>query len=204
MTRTKIGKIAHDLLVKDFQTDDSQKPNVHEQSLEMQENFYTFIVASVNHGRGKMACKDYDELATKLAKNDNPELDFVATHNHEKCRPFVGDFYVEVYTFMAKLLPNVIRNRMYTRKSCPTPNYDQIVYRFNSEMERIEELWVLGTRATCFYFLQNQKEIRPDMYQTVDYIRQFADGSLFRMCKELNNEKEDTPELDMNTQFTTH
>ena len=178
MTKEKFGKIAHDLLVKDFQTEDSQKPNLHEQTLEMQQDYHDNLLKAVNHGRGKLSCDDYGKC------------------KKDKCLPFIGDFYIEVVTYVPRLFKNTTHQTFFARKSCPTPNYDQAVFRYNSKEERIEEIWVLGDRKTCYYFIQNTKQIRPDMMQTYEYVKRYDDKSLYRLCKELNGEKEDTPELE--------
>ena len=178
MTREKLGKIALDLILKDHQTPDSQKPTVTEQTEAMQLKYLDDLKLAVAHGRHLVSCETYGKCKP------------------DKCRSYLGDFYIEVYTWKSPLFQNEIERRFFTRQTCPAPNYDQTVYKFDFKKETVEEIWVLGSRETCFYFMQNTKEIKPEFLQTVDYIRRFSNGELFRLMKELNGEKDDTPELE--------
>ena len=116
----------------------------------------------------------------------------------EHKKHFPGDFYIVVLTKKEKLMQNVIRNYFYGRRSCPTPDYDQCVYLYNKQHNRLELLWVIPDRKTAKYFRDYSHEVNPTQYELLSYVLKFADGSLFKLAKKLNGEKEDTPELEEN------
>src|ERR1700691_2980131 len=59
---------------------------------------------------------------------------------------FPGDFYVEVVTKKERLMQNVLRNYYFPILACPTPTYDQTVYKYHFWDERIEFLWVVPAK----------------------------------------------------------
>ena len=71
-------------------------------------------------------------------------------------KQFLGNYYVVVITKKEKLMENVIRNYFATRETCPTPDYDQTVFRYNREAERIEYIWTIPAKEACMYLLQNK------------------------------------------------
>lgn len=101
-----------------------------------------------------------------------------------------GDFFVEVTTKNEKLLPNVFRNYFSARTSCPTPNYDQSVYKYNKSDERIEYIWTIPNKETCYYLLQNRNKIVESERELLNFVTEFALGSLFTLSKKLNGECE--------------
>jgi len=92
-------------------------------------------------------------------------------------------------------MPNVIRNYFYGRRSCPTPNYDQVVYKYHFKDDNLEFLWVIPSREICKHMMAHAIEIDPSEWQLLTYVQKFADGSLFKLAKKLNGEKEDSIEL---------
>ena len=108
---------------------------------------------------------------------------------------FPGDFYVIVITKKERLMENVIRNYFYGRISCPTPDYDQVVYKYHIKGIHLEFLWVVPDKKTCLYLKKNAYKVDPSQMELLSYVLKFADGSLFKLAKRLNGEKELTPEL---------
>jgi len=110
-------------------------------------------------------------------------------------KAFTGDFYVVVITKKERLMQNVIRHYFFSRASCPTPDYDQTVYKFNSENQEIELLWTIPSRDASFYLKDHSAEVVPSEWGLLDFVLKFADGTLFKMAKKLNNEMDDSPLL---------
>jgi len=113
----------------------------------------------------------------------------------ENKNKFTDKFFVIVITKKEKLMSNVIRNYFFARNSCPTPDYDQIVYKYDTKKDSIELLWVVPDKKTCIYMKSHTPLIDPSQFSLLSYVLRFADGSLFKLSKSLNNEKEKTPEL---------
>lgn len=100
------------------------------------------------------------------------------------------DFYIEVTTKLEPLLTNVLRNYFMFKNSCPTPNYDQAVYKYFRESDTVEFLWVIPDRETCHLLVEHRHEVPLEEHQLLDYVLRFAKGELFLFCKLLNGEIE--------------
>jgi len=101
---------------------------------------------------------------------------------------YEGDFYIVVETKKERLMKNVIRNYFFHRKSCPTPTYDNVVYRYNFKDDYIEILWVLPSRDTYNMMINRAVEIPKEQYELLQYVLDDRDGTLLNICKQLNGE----------------
>lgn len=108
-------------------------------------------------------------------------------------KKYTNDFFIHVETKIEKILSNVVRNYFIDRNSCPTPNYDQTVYRYNRSKGQIEYLWTIPDRETAHHLLLHSKEVVQEEKELLNFVVKFANGSLFKLCKQLNNEKDDVP-----------
>lgn len=103
-----------------------------------------------------------------------------------------SDFFVVVLTKKERLLDNVLRNYYVHRKSCPTPDFDQIVYQYLYDQDALKIIWVIPNKEMCKEYLEVVTEIKPEERQLAQYVLDFADGTLDRLCRKLNKEKGDT------------
>ncbi len=92
-------------------------------------------------------------------------------------------------------MTNVLRHYFFARRSCPTPDYDQAVYHYKSELDDIEFLWVIPSKEACLTFIEQSSPIAPTEWGLLKYVLEFADGTLFKIAKRLNNEKDDSSEI---------
>ena len=106
--------------------------------------------------------------------------------------PF-NDFFIQVDCQKFTLVPNAFRYYYTARISCPTPNYDQIVYMYDRKKDALEFIWVVPDRGTCFMLLQNESDVEEK--ELMRYVKDFEDGTLGLLCKKLNNEAPDSPEI---------
>jgi hypothetical protein len=104
-----------------------------------------------------------------------------------------GNFYVVVITKNEKALRNVFRNFFFARHSCPTPDYDQAVFKIDSSTKNIDFLWVIPSKDACHHLLDNKHLVAPEEYGILDFVIKYADGTLFKKAKELNGEHLDSP-----------
>lgn len=132
-----------------------------------------------------------DQMRENLTEYDSNIYECVQRSRKE----FMGDFFVVVLTKKERLMPNVIRNYFYSRLSCPTPDYDQTVYRYLKGEDMIEFMWVIPSKDTCEYLKQNALMIDPSEHELLNFVLSFYDGSLLKLCKSLNNETEKTGQL---------
>jgi len=105
-------------------------------------------------------------------------------------------FYVVVITKRERLMPNVFRNYFFSRTSCPTPDWDQTVYRYESSFEEIEFLWVIPSKDTCEHLTLNALQVAPEERVLLGFVLSFSDGTLFKLAKKLNQEMEHSPLLE--------
>jgi len=99
-----------------------------------------------------------------------------------------GDFFVVVLTKKERLLQNVIRNYYGYRESCPTPDYDQTVYRYDSKRGELEFLWVVPSKDTCMLLKENALLVCEKERELLCFVLDFADGTLYEKMKKLNKE----------------
>ena len=104
-------------------------------------------------------------------------------------------FFVEVITKNEKLLPNVFRNYFCHRLTCPTPNYDQSVYRFDADKNEVQYIWTVPSRDASHHLKDNAHLVVHEERELLSFVLKFADGTLYNLCKKYNNEMPDSPIL---------
>lgn len=104
------------------------------------------------------------------------------------------DFYVVVLTKKERLMENVLRNYFFTRNSCPTPEWDQTLYKYYRKYDALNYLWTIPDKHTCEMF-KTAKEISSEEMQLAKFVHDFHDGILMKVAKKLNNEQEKSPLL---------
>ena len=143
----------------------------------------------------ELAQKAYDDTHTAHDQMEESLSDW--DKNIFECverskKDFPGDFYLVVITKKERLLTNVIRNYFMTRISCPTPDYDQTLYRYNKADESLDFLWVIPSKDACLMLKDNAMLVMPEERQLLQFVLDFADGSLFEMAKRLNGETQES------------
>lgn len=106
-----------------------------------------------------------------------------------------GDFFVVVDTKREKILENVLRNYFYARKTCPTPNYDQSVFKYHVDSGDLEYIWTVPSKDTCLHLLDNALNLDLEEKELLTMVQAFADGTLMSMCKTFNNEEPDSTNI---------
>lgn len=112
-------------------------------------------------------------------------------------KTFVHDFYVVVITKNEKLLPNVFRNQFFARLTCPTPDYDQSVYKYYCNKEQLQYVWTIPSQDACIHLLKNELLVDKSESELLNFVKQFSEGKLFKMAKKLNGEKLDSSEIEL-------
>ena len=130
----------------------------------------------------------HDQMEESLTDWDRNIFECIERSKKE----YSGDFYLVVITKKERLLTNVIRNYFMTRVSCPTPDYDQTVYKYNKKYEILDFLWVIPSKDACLMLRENAMYVMPEERQLLQFVLDFADGSLFEVAKRLNGETPDS------------
>lgn len=111
-------------------------------------------------------------------------------------KDMIGDFYVVVLTKREKLLHNVFRNYFFPRISCPTPDWDQTVYKYKRKDDHIVYMWTIPAKDACEYLTMNALQLPNEERELLKYVLAFNDGSLMKLAKELNGERAESVELE--------
>jgi len=113
---------------------------------------------------------------------------FNCVEAHKKVWPN-KDFYIIVITKAERLMPNVFRNYFLARLSCPTPDYDQVVYKYDKASDIVNFVWVIPSRDACIYLKEHALEVAEEERDLLEYVLKFSDGTLWKVCKQLNGEE---------------
>jgi len=105
---------------------------------------------------------------------------------------FDGDFYVVVLTKKERLMQNVLRGFFFARRSCPTPDYDQAVYKYFKKDSRLDLLWVVPSADSVNLMKNNPHLVETSKYALLNYVMKFSDGTLLRLAKKLCGEERDS------------
>jgi len=148
--------------------------------------------------------ESYDRLLKTPDTLDPIELQRAMHEDYEKninecvdrsLKDFDGDFYIIVETEKERLMENVLRNYFFGRQSCPTPSYDQTVYKYDRSAGVVSFLWVVPSKDTCEMMRDNALNIAPEERVLRDFVIDFYEGRLMKLAKKLNGEKLDSPFL---------
>ncbi len=105
-------------------------------------------------------------------------------------KKFNGRFFIVVLTKNERLLYNVFRHFFLSRKSCPTPDYDQSVFKYDHKTEEIEYMWTIPSEDACFHLQKHAHEVVKEEQHLLSFVLDFMSGRLFQMAKKLNGERE--------------
>jgi len=108
-------------------------------------------------------------------------------------KQYQGDFFIVVVTKKERLLPNVLRHYFLHRNSCPTPDYDQAVYKYHRKHDGYEFLWVIPDKNSCKRILQDALYLPESQHDLLRFVMDYADGELMKKSKKLNGEQESSP-----------
>lgn len=101
---------------------------------------------------------------------------------------YSGDFFVVVLTKRERLMANVFRNYFVARQSCPTPSYDQTVYKYVRNGDELQFIWTLPNPAAIQNLLVHKHELDPSFFPLLGMVLAFLDGDLDRKAQVLNGE----------------
>lgn len=134
-----------------------------------------------------------EQMSEQLSDYDKHIFDCIELF--KKSLQVNSDFYIVVITKKEPLMKNVLRSYFAARLSCPTPDYDQAVYKYNYKDESINFLWVIPSKDTCQLLRDNALIVHDSEKGLLAFVLDFYDDTLLRKAKKLNNEIYDSPLL---------
>lgn len=108
---------------------------------------------------------------------------------------FSGDFYIQIITKKEKLLENVFRNYFMAHQWCPSPDYNQSMFKFHRSSNNLEYLWTLPDPETAIYLVHNAAKLPKEEKELLFYVLCDYNGTLLKKAKKLNGEEESSPLL---------
>lgn len=128
--------------------------------------------------------RDPIELQREIHKEDYERNVFEAIERGKKM--YTAPFYIVVITKREKLMQNVLRHYFFPRQSCPRPEWDQVVYRYQNDS--IEFLWTVPDKNTCELLKDNAIIVDPEERLLLQMVLDFSDGTLDRRALIYNGE----------------
>jgi hypothetical protein len=118
----------------------------------------------------------------------------------EKARlKYPADFFIVVLSKLERALSldgrPFIRRLIADTAVCPSPFYDQVVYKYHRNAEDLQFLWSIPDPETCSYLENHSSMIPKEEYQLLDFVQRYHNGSLLNWAKRLNNEDPDAPSI---------
>lgn len=100
-------------------------------------------------------------------------------------------FYIVVIQKKERLLENVIRRYFLARKTLPTPDWDQTVWRYNPKTGDLMFLWVLPDKNTAMWMASNPQDIVTEQKPLLGYVMDFLDKKLFAFYEDMFEKKDE-------------
>lgn len=97
-------------------------------------------------------------------------------------------FYVCVTTKREYLAQNTIRNYFESKYDCPTPQFEQVVYKIHKDSTNISLLWVIPNKEACIYLTRNALMVAPEERELLGYVLDFNKGKLDQLAQKENGE----------------
>jgi len=138
--------------------------------------------------------KDLDSITEEMGESYTKNVNICLERGKKRYR---GDFFIVVLSRIEVVSNEVFRSSYLHRSSCPTPNYDQIVFHYDSKDDVLRELWVIPDRPTCIDLSNNSLEAKMAGDPLLEHVLNFADGTLDKIMAELNGEKQFSLELEV-------
>jgi hypothetical protein len=134
--------------------------------------------------------RDPIELQREMQKGYIEELGKCVIEFRKTCQT---DFWVVVLIKRERLMENVLRFYYFARHSCPTPDFDQSVYFYDSKDESLSFIWAIPDKETCRHLRNNALYIHDSEKQLLQFVLEFFDGTLFEKAKRFNKEVKNSP-----------
>lgn len=109
---------------------------------------------------------------------------------------FPKDFFVVVLTKRVGYMVNVLRNYFYGRVTCPTPEYDQAVFKYSRSNDAVEFVWQVPSQDTCLFLIENESIIPLEHEELLGFAKAFEGGVLLEHAKKLNKEHKSSSKID--------
>jgi hypothetical protein len=77
----------------------------------------------------------------------------------------------------------------FTRSTCPTPAFNQAVYRYDVKNGKLEIAWQLPSNKRCLKLLAQPFALDEGERLLIGYVHDLKSGALEQLARDLNNEE---------------
>lgn len=141
--------------------------------------------------------KTVGQICKELMDNPDPKQGVIDTRMEmnkkflpqiEECiknhKNLTDPFYVLVINRRERLITNVIRQIFTARRTLPTPDYDQTVFKYFPSTGDLKFLWVVPDIATVDDIIFNKKNIPQEQWDLLRFCMLFKEEKLDKVCGE--------------------
>lgn len=132
-----------------------------------------------------------DPIDDAYAIRTEMEKDYVSKVENviqEGTKLYDTDFFVVVEAKRERTMPNVLRNFIFYRRSCPTPHYGQTVYKYHRKNDEVEFIWIIPDKPICEWMKRYPFDVPESESGLLKFVYDFYDDSLLRYAQKLNGE----------------
>jgi len=107
---------------------------------------------------------------------------------HKGLTGFEKEFFIVVLAKKERVMENVLRRYYIARKSLPTPDYDQTVWRYKTTGD-LEFIWVVPDHNTCQEMFHHPETVPVTEQDLLKFVQLFMNGILYHeACKKFGIE----------------
>ncbi|MGD8327740.1 MAG: hypothetical protein PVF65_12580 [Sphingomonadales bacterium] len=99
---------------------------------------------------------------------------------------YAGEFFIVILNKKERLLQNVIRRYFLDRRTCPLPEYDQTVFRYDPKDDMLEYIWTVPDWQAAEDLKANRFNLSKELVALLEMVDKFEDGTLAKECSRIN------------------
>ena len=99
------------------------------------------------------------------------------------------DFYIVILVKAEAIFHNkVLHTIPFVQPVCPSPEYDQTVFKYHHLSGTVEFLWTLPDKLTYDWYVENTPLVTSDRWPLLKFVLKDKNGELLKQAKILNGE----------------
>lgn len=97
--------------------------------------------------------------------------------------------FIEGFTRQDKIMIRSTVTDFFPRITCPTPSFNQVVYRYVMKEDIIEYVWQIPSNKRCLQLLANPLAKSEGERLLIEHVHDLRDGTLEKLTRFLNKEE---------------
>jgi hypothetical protein len=132
--------------------------------------------------------QDLLETQKAASRNYRDEL-FNAVGKGKEAYPQEDIFFIEALTRQDRIMVMAEVTTFIPRITCPTPTFNQSVYRYINSEDILEYGWTIPSKRRCLYYLKNPIGTSEGESMLIKFVHELKDGTLEKLAQTLNKEE---------------